>query len=60
MASNVVVLRNHKGEIYPRKAGGKDSHHKIDGITALLTVGTRALAGEQPPSVYETRGVVRL
>ncbi|MCU0973721.1 MAG: terminase large subunit, partial [Burkholderiales bacterium] len=25
-ASNVVVERNHKGEIYPRKAGGKDSH----------------------------------
>lgn len=60
MASNVVVQRNHKGEIYPRKAGGKDSHHKIDGITALLTVGTRALAGEHPPSVYETRGVVTL
>lgn len=37
MASNVVVQRNFKDEIYPRKAGGKDSPNKIDGIVALLT-----------------------
>jgi len=37
MASNVVVVPSHKDEVYPRKAGGKDSHNKIDGIVALLT-----------------------
>lgn len=37
MASNVVVRRNEKDEIYPLKAGGKDSPNKIDGIVALLT-----------------------
>lgn len=57
MASNVVVQRNHKGEIYPRKAGGKDSHNKIDGITALLTVASRAMvqgsnAEDAPVTTY--------
>lgn len=42
MVSNVVVERNHKDEIYPRKAGGKDSHHKIDGAIALFNAMARA------------------
>lgn len=46
MASNVVVQRNYKDEIYPRKAGGKDSHHKIDGIVAMLTALVRASVAE--------------
>lgn len=37
MISNIVVERNHKGEIYPRKAGGKDSANKIDGAVAFFT-----------------------
>ena len=52
MASNVVVARNYKDEIYPRKAGGKDSHNKIDGIMALLTALTRAAAPPEPPKEY--------
>ena len=31
------------GEIYPRKAGGKDSHHKIDPMFALLTAWSQAM-----------------
>jgi phage terminase large subunit-like protein len=38
MMSNVVVQRNYKDEIFPRKAGGKDSPNKIDGPVALFTV----------------------
>jgi phage terminase large subunit-like protein len=42
MWSNVVVERNYKDEIYPRKAGGKDSANKIDGPVATLTGISRA------------------
>lgn len=42
MWSNVVVERNYKDEIYPRKAGGKDSPNKIDGPVATLTAISRA------------------
>jgi phage terminase large subunit-like protein len=42
MASNVVVERNYKDEIYPRKAGGKDSKNKIDGMVALFNAISRA------------------
>jgi phage terminase large subunit-like protein len=60
MASNVVVVRNHKGEIYPRKAGGKDSHNKIDGMFTLLMGSSRAMVpnDDDGPSVYEERGVL--
>ena len=48
-ASNVVVHANYKGEVYPRKAGGKDSHHKIDPMSALFTAWSQAmLAPDQP------------
>jgi phage terminase large subunit-like protein len=53
MASNVVVSRNYKDEIYPRKAGGKDSHNKIDGIVALLTALSRAAVVPDPPKSYQ-------
>jgi len=43
MISNVVVERDHKGQIYPRKAGGKDSHNKIDGPVAWFTCLSRAM-----------------
>jgi phage terminase large subunit-like protein len=36
MFSNIVVTRNWKDEIYPRKAGGKDSPNKIDGPVATF------------------------
>ncbi len=42
MVSNVVVERNYKDEIYPRKAGGKDSNNKIDGAIALFNAMARA------------------
>jgi phage terminase large subunit-like protein len=42
MFSNVVVERNYKDEIFPRKAGGKDSPHKIDGPVATFTAASRA------------------
>lgn len=59
MASNVVVERNYKDEIYPRKAGGKDSNHKIDGMQALLTTLSRAMSVTEPkPSIYATRGAL--
>jgi phage terminase large subunit-like protein len=38
MLGNVVVQRNYKDEVFPRKAGGKDSANKIDGPVALFTV----------------------
>jgi phage terminase large subunit-like protein len=50
MISNVVIERNLKGEIYPRKAGGKDSANKIDGPVALWTALSQArLAAERQP-----------
>lgn len=42
MIGNVVIERNYKDEIYPRKAGGKDSHNKIDGAIALFNAKARA------------------
>ncbi|HEX8030291.1 MAG TPA: terminase TerL endonuclease subunit [Vicinamibacterales bacterium] len=43
MISNVVVERNYKDEIYPRKAGGKDSPNKIDGPVAMFTAMSQAM-----------------
>jgi phage terminase large subunit-like protein len=62
MFTNVVCLRNHKGEVYPRKAGGKDSPHKIDGIFCLLMGLSRTMNLDPPaePSVYEERGLTSL
>jgi phage terminase large subunit-like protein len=51
MIGNIVVERDHKGQIYPRKAGGKDSHFKIDGAIALFTALSRAMQpAERTPS----------
>jgi len=47
MMSNVVVVRNQKDEIYPRKAGGKDSPYKIDGAMAFFTALARASQGSE-------------
>lgn len=47
--SNVVVERNHKGEVYPRKAGGKDSPNHIDGAVALYTCFSRASQADIRP-----------
>lgn len=49
MVSNVVVERNYKDEIYPRKAGGKDSANKIDGAVALWTALARAMKAIEAP-----------
>lgn len=53
MISNVVVERNHKDEIYPRKAGGKDSPNKIDGPVALFTCLARAMAEQEREPSYQ-------
>lgn len=53
MASNVVTYRNDKDEVYPRKAGGKDSHNKIDGIVALLTALSRVSVPAEPQPSYQ-------
>ncbi len=47
MMSNIVVQRNYKDEVFPRKAGGKDSPNKIDGPVALFTAVSQAIL--QPP-----------
>jgi phage terminase large subunit-like protein len=58
MFSNVVVQRNYKDEIFPRKAGGKDSPNKIDGAAAALMGMSRLLApSEDGSSVYDTIGI---
>lgn len=49
MISNVVVERNHKDEIYPRKAGGKDSPNKIDGPVAFWTALSRVMQQPETP-----------
>jgi phage terminase large subunit-like protein len=48
MISNVVVDRNYKDEIFPRKAGGKDSPNKIDGPVALFTCLSQAMIAVPP------------
>lgn len=53
MISNVVVERNYKDEIYPRKAGGKDSPNKIDGPVALFTCLSQAMRAQTPPPQYQ-------
>jgi phage terminase large subunit-like protein len=56
--ANVVVERNLKDELYPRKAGGKDSPNKIDGPVALFTCLSRAMAATEPaePLIYVVGG----
>lgn len=53
MISNIVVERNHKGEIYPRKAGGKDSHNKIDAAVAFFTALSRARLAPEPEKQFQ-------
>jgi phage terminase large subunit-like protein len=53
MISNVVVERNQKDEIYPRKAGGKDSANKIDGPVAMFTALSRAMKTPDPTPQYQ-------
>ncbi len=49
MLSNLVVEKNFKDEVYPRKAGGKDSPNKIDGWVALFTALSRAMLEVETP-----------
>jgi phage terminase large subunit-like protein len=53
MISNVVVERNYKDEIYPRKAGGKDSANKIDGPVAMFTGLSRAMQAQERPKAFQ-------
>lgn len=53
MISNVVVERNYKDEIYPRKAGGKDSPNKIDGPVAMWTALSQAMQANVRPPEYQ-------
>jgi phage terminase large subunit-like protein len=59
MFSNVVVSRNYKDEVYPRKAGGKDSPNKIDGPVATFNALSVAEAaeGEGGADAYNDEGV---
>ncbi len=52
MMSNVVVQRNYKDEVFPRKAGGKDSPHKIDGPVALFTAMSQAVLETPAPQMF--------
>lgn len=52
MISNVVVERNYKDEIYPRKAGGKDSFNKIDGPVAFWTALSQVMKYEEREPDY--------
>lgn len=53
MVSNIVVERNYKDEIYPRKAGGKDSPNKIDGPVAWFTCLSRAMVSEPTEKQFQ-------
>lgn len=53
MISNIVIERNHKDEIYPRKAGGKDSVNKIDGPIAWFTCLSRAMVAKPLEPKYQ-------
>lgn len=53
MIANVVVERSYKDEIYPRKAGGKDSANKIDGPVALFTALSQAMAPGEPEPQHQ-------
>ncbi len=53
MISNIVVERNHKDEIYPRKAGGKDSQNKIDAPIAWFTCHSRAMVAPAAEKDYQ-------
>jgi len=53
MISNVVVERNYKDEIYPRKAGGKDSPNKIDGPVAMFTALSQAMRMAEPAPHFQ-------
>ena len=51
MISNVVVKPVGLDEVLPQKAGGKDSHNKIDGPVALFNAASAAMRFvEQPES----------
>jgi phage terminase large subunit-like protein len=53
MVSNIVKEPNHKGEIYPRKAGGKDSWNKIDAVIAWFTALSQAMQQEERAPQYQ-------
>jgi phage terminase large subunit-like protein len=53
MVGNIVVERDHKGQIYPRKAGGKDSANKIDGPVSFFTALSQAMKGAVAPPAYK-------
>ena len=58
MAGNTVVETDSAGNIKPSK---KKSNERIDGIVALVMALGRAMTiPEEPPSVYETRGVLTI
>lgn len=58
MVSNISVERDHKGQIYPRKSGGKDSVNKIDAAIAYFTALSQAMQHKPEPtySVYFAGG----
>lgn len=58
MAGNMSVATDPAGNIKPDKS---TSTTRIDGIVAAIIAGSRAIVhGEEPDSVYETRGLLTL
>lgn len=59
MFSNVVTRKNDKDEMYPKKAGGKDSPNKIDGPVATFNALSVAEAsdGGAGADAYDEEGV---
>lgn len=57
MMGNVTAKLDANDNVFPRK---ERVENKIDGAVALIIAMSRALAGEQNASVYESRGVLYL
>lgn len=58
MAGNVSIASDPAGNIKPDKS---TSSTRIDGIVAAIIAGSRCIVhGEEPASIYETRGLIEL
>jgi phage terminase large subunit-like protein len=57
MVSNVVAKVDAKDNIYPRK---EKPENKIDGVVAAIMAVARAMANENPGSIYEEREIIIL
>jgi len=56
-AGNLVVKKNALGLVMPEKG---DAKYKIDSMVALFMAFSAAMFSDAGPSVYETRGVLKV